>query len=185
MVDVPDLPPQYAQVMIVQAGAAKQGAAKTDRTIGVCHLIENPPIPPGTAVNAMSPLGSVSDYFWKVERLGVGLNGKVNILDGPKHGELGVTPSGNYRYFPASDYYGPDRATMLVEIGGRKVKAIYFFNVMQRVPGGTEGYDPYEDKKLCPQGRRMWKISLYTDDPNGGLISFKTFEITHKLPHEP
>src|SRR6266853_346674 len=164
MVDVPDLPPQYAQVMIVQAGAAKQGAAKIDRVIGVCHLIENPPIPPGTAVNAMSPVRAVSIYFSRVEHEQVGLTGKVNILDGPKHGELRVTPSGNYRYFPASDYYGPDRATLLVEIGGRKVKAIYFFNVMQSVPGGTEGYDPYDDKKLCPQGRRMWKISLNPDD---------------------
>src|SRR5712691_3535182 len=152
VMDMPDLPPQYAQEVVAQASQTKKSDSKTDRTIGICHLIENPPMPPGTAVNAMSPLGSVSDYFRKVERLGVGLNGKVNILDGPKHGELRVTPSGNYRYFPASDYYGPDRATLLVEIGGRKVKAVYFFNVMQSVPGGTEGYDPYEDKKFCPKG---------------------------------
>jgi hypothetical protein len=66
--------------------------------------------------------------------------------------------SGEYRYHPTPDYYGQDRATMFVEIGSRKVKVIYFFNVMQRVVSGNEGYDPYEDKKLCPNGI-FWKIS--------------------------
>ncbi|SRR6266705_2322711 len=173
MVDMPDAPPQYAQVMIVQAGAAKQGAAKIDRTIGVCHLIENPPIPPGTAVNAMSPVRAVNIYFDRVEHKAVGLAGKASILEGPRHGELRVTPSGNYRYFPVPDYYGPDRANLLVEIGGLTVKVMYFFKVMQSVPGGTEGYDPYEDKKLCPEGSRVWKMSLNADDPNGGSISFQ------------
>jgi len=43
--------------------------------------------------------------------------------------------------------------------------------VMQRV-SGNEGFDPYEDKKLCPNGM-FWKISLNPRDPNGGLISFQ------------
>ncbi len=172
MVDMPDLPPLYAQVMVVQADAPKQGAAKTDHTIGVCHLIQNPPTPPGTAVNVISPLGSVSVYLQSRERRALDWkSSKVSVLQGPEHGELRVTSSGKYRYFPAADYYGLDRATLLVEIGGLTVNAVYFFNVLHTV-GGTEGYDPYDDKKYCPKGE-MWKISLNRDAPNGGLISYQ------------
>src|SRR5258708_761129 len=138
MVDMPDVSSQYAPVMIAQASRATQDKSTTDRTIGICHLIENPPVPPETAVNGLRPLGPLS---------------------------------GDSLYVPTPDYHGPDRATLLVEIGGRIVRAIYFFNVMQSVPGGTEGYDPYDDKKYCPKGA-MWKISLNPSGQNGRLISF-------------
>ncbi len=164
MIDMPDVPPQYAAVVIAQASQAQKGDAKTDRTIGVCHLIENPPIPPGSAVNAISPALSVGDYLKKQEHLTpeqltaeMFKTAKTSVLQGPGHGDLRVTPSGNYRYFPESDYFGPDRATLLVEIGGRKVKLIYFFNVLHGVGGGDQ--DPYQDTKNCPKGE-LWKISL-------------------------
>src|SRR6267378_1672184 len=138
MVDMPDVSSQYALVMIAQASRATQDKSTTDRTIGICHLIENPPVPPETAVNVISPLGSISDYFQNSERLALGLRGKVSVLEGPKHGQLRGPLSGDSLYVPTPDYHGPDRATLLVEIGGRIVRAIYFFNVMQSVPGGTE-----------------------------------------------
>src|SRR6266705_2510582 len=136
MIDMPDVSPQYARVVVIaQASQAQEGDAKTDRTIGVCHLIENPPIPPGSAVNAISPALSVWDYLKKQEYLTpeqltaeTFKTAKTSVLQGPGHGDLRTTLSGNYRYFPASDYFGPDRATLLVEIGDRKVKLIYFFN---------------------------------------------------------
>ena len=160
VMDMPDMPPQYAPVVIAQASQAKQAGATTDRTIGVCHLIQNPPRPLGTAVNVIAPLGSASVYLEKQEHRTLDWkSSKVSVLQGPEHGELKVTPSGKYRYFSAPDYYGSDRATLLVEIGDRTVKVIYFFNVLLTVPGGTDGYDPYEDKKYCPKGE-MWKISL-------------------------
>ena len=175
--DMPDVPPQYAPVVIAQAPQvpppAQQVSAKIDRTIGVCHLIQNSPNPPGTAVNALSPLGSVSDYMITVEKNYLGLKGAVTILEGPEHGELKVTPSGNYRYYPASDYHGNDRATFLVEIGGFKIKAIYFFKVGASAWGGTEGYDPYLDKENCPQGPK-WKISLNPADSNDQLLTFNS-----------
>ena len=68
MIDMPELPPQYAQVVVAQASLGQKGDAKTDRTIGVCHLIENPPIPAGSAVNAISPVTTVWEYLKKLER---------------------------------------------------------------------------------------------------------------------
>ncbi|HYS56876.1 MAG TPA: hypothetical protein VEM34_01925 [Burkholderiales bacterium] len=171
MIDMPDVSPQYAPVVIAQASQTKKGESNAGRTIGICHLIENPPMPPETAVNAMSPVRAVSIYFSRVEHEQVGLTGEVSVLEGPKRGELEAERGGNYRYRPTRDYYGQDRATLLVEIAGRTVQVIYFFNVLQRV-GGTDGYDPYDDKKYCPKGKR-WKISLNPDEPKSGLISFQ------------
>jgi hypothetical protein len=172
VMDVPDMPPQYTPVVIAQASQATEANATTGRTIGVCHLIENPPIPPETAVNSMSPALSVWGYLKKQERPTPGWlttdvyrAAKVSILQGPSHGELKNEEKRDYRYVPTLNYYGQDRATLLVEMGDLKVKVMYFFNVMQSVPGGTEGYDSRQDKKNCPKGR-MWKISLSTDgDP--------------------
>src|SRR6266702_3128030 len=183
MVDMPDLPPHYAQVMVVQADAPKQGAAKTDHTIGVCHLIQNPPTPPDTAVNVISPLVSASLYLQERERKTLDWKfWKVSVLQGPEHGVLEMGARGGY-YRATGNYIGSDHATLLVEIGDLKVNVIYFFKVSKGGIGGTEGYDPYEDKKNCPKGK-TWKVSLNPNDPNGGLISFQHL-ITHKLPNEP
>jgi hypothetical protein len=165
MIDMPDVPPQYAPVVIAQASQAKQGSATTGRTIGVCHLIENPPIPLKNAVNSLSPALSLWTYLEKRERLrleplttDIYNAAKISISQGPGHGKLEDEGGGDFRYAPTPDYHGQDRATLLVEIGGFKVKVIYFFNVLRGVPGGTDEGVPQEDKKYCPKGE-MWKIS--------------------------
>jgi hypothetical protein len=162
VMDVPDVTPLHSPMVIAQAS---QKSAKIDRTIGICHLLQNPPIPPDTAVNVISPARSVNLYFDRKERRWVGLSGKVTVLEGPKHGKLEAISDGAYSFVPVPDYYGADRATLLVEIGGLKVKAIYFFNVKD-VVGGNDAYDPY--MQHCPKGR-YWKISLKPGEITGGL----------------
>jgi hypothetical protein len=92
MVDTPDLTPQYAQVMIVQAGAAKQGAPKTNRTLGVCQVFEIRRLPSGapriSAINSVSPIGWVENYFSQQERRQTEGPSTVTVLEKPKHGEL-------------------------------------------------------------------------------------------------
>jgi len=90
----------------------------------------------------------------------------VTLLEGPQHGELD-----GEQYLPTSpDYYGEDSATLLVEIGGYTAKVIYVFNITSSAGSGTEGYDPYEDPELCPNGR-LWRISLSPDDPNATVYT--------------
>ncbi len=162
VMDMPDIPPQHAQVVVAQASQTKKGGSKTGHAVGVCHLIQNPPMPPETAVNAISPLASASDYLQTREPKALDWkSSKVSISQGPANGKLEDEGTGNYRYTPTPDYYGQDRATLLIEVSGLTVRVVYFFNVM-RIVGGTDGYDPYEDKKNCPKGE-MWKISLSTD----------------------
>ena|SRR6266568_8178349 len=174
MIDMPDVPPQHAPVVIAQAPQTKQTNATTDRTIGVCQLIENPPNPPGSAVNTLDPTLSAWTYFNRQERPTPGWlttdaynAAKVSILRGPAHGAVKDEGSGGYRYAPTSDYYGQDSAALLVEIGDIKVKLIYFFKVLHGVGGGDQ--DPYKDKGNCPKGE-MWKISL---NANVGLLALQ------------
>jgi hypothetical protein len=178
----PDVPAMYAPVVIAQTpktqsatAPAAAGSAMVERTIGVCQLIENPPIPPLTAANAMSPITSVWGYLQTVEKLTskqltdeMFLSAKATLLEGAKHGELKVTPSGNYRYYPTPDYFGTDRATVLVEMGNYKVKVVIHIKVL----APTEGND-YQNKRLCPKGE-LWKISLNPDDPAAPTYSLTT-----------
>ena len=162
MVDMPNLQPQYAQVMIVQA--AKQGAAKADRTLGVCQVIENPPVVPGSAVNSIDPIGWVKIYFSADEKRNIEGPGRVSVLRNPTHGTLTADDQGNYLYLPVSGYLGKDSATLLVEMGGLKIRVVYSFHVVKMINQDTE--------KLCPPSG-VRKISLNLDDSNGDLISFQ------------
>lgn len=165
MIDLPPDPPlQHAPIVIVQARQAQNKDAKTDRTIGVCHLIENQPDAPPTAKNSVNMAGAVWGYLKRQEHHVIDAAGfkaaKATLLQAPEHGVLDMGTSGGY-YQPKPDYFGSDRATALVEMGGFKVKVMYFFKVMEGVGGGNEREKPYDDKSLCPQGR-VWKISLNT-----------------------
>ncbi len=162
MVDMPDVPPQYAQVMIVQASQAQPRADTTDRTIGVCSLVENPIQKEGeqySAINSFGPIGAAATYFQNVEHrelLGPGL---VTVLRNPAHGTLEPTASDpkdrSFWYLPKQSYFGPDRATFLVEMGGKKIRMEYFFQVLQ---GVADNYTKEQYRQLCPNGRQ-WKIS--------------------------
>jgi len=180
VMDLPDVPPQYAPVVIAEAKQAQKGIANTERTIGVCHLIDAQPESRLSAYNSMSPVLGVWDYLKKQERLTpeqltveMFNAAKVSVLQAPAHGELKDVGYQSFSYYLATpNYRGPDHATLLVEIGAYKVNVLYFFNVLGGVPGGTDNYDPYEDKKLCPNGA-VWKISLNPDDPNAPIYTFQ------------
>lgn len=174
----PDVPPLYAPLVIAEASQAKQQSS--ERTIGVCHLIDNRPEARFTAVNAQSPVLSVWSYFKRQEKILIDeadyRAAKMTLLQAPEHGTLVMGNEGAVYYpndYPVdSKYVGPDRATMLVEIGKYKVKVVYHFNVMRGVPPGGEQGDPYEEKRYCPQGP-MWRISLNPDDPNAPIYIFE------------
>lgn len=171
----PDVPPQYAPIVVAEASQAKQQSK--ERTIGVCHLVESRPESRLSAVNALDPIGSVWRYLREQEQVILKdadfYAAKMTLLHAPKHGEVPLfesTQSG--RYLPnVSDFEGSDQATVLVEIGGYKVKVIYFFKVMPDVPGSSDQGSPYEDKRFCPSGD-VWKISFDENDPNAPIYTF-------------
>src|SRR6266568_8630293 len=98
MVDMPDVPPQYAQVMIVQASQAQRSAGKPDRTIGVCSLVQNPMRE--TAFNAVGPIGAALVYFHNIGELLDAGSGVATVLSNPRRGTLKPNPDapGGYLY---------------------------------------------------------------------------------------
>jgi hypothetical protein len=136
-----------------------QVAAKIDRTIGVCHLVNSLGVSgrddPQSTIYVISPAETVSDYIKGFEKQYVGLEGIITVLQRAEHGELKEEDRKYYRYTPAANYIGPDQATFLVEIGGLKVKAVYHFKV---IDGGAIGGTEDNDKVNCPKGM-FWKIS--------------------------
>jgi hypothetical protein len=157
--DVPDLPPQYAPVMIAQASQARQSTEKTDRTIGVCGLVQNPMAEP--VINQVAPIAAAVAYFGDFEgRQLPPADAVTTMLRIPQHGTLkpNADAPGGYLYNAKQGYFGPDRATFLVEISGKKIRVEFFFKVLEGVADND-----YLDKQFCPRGR-LWKISLSPDN---------------------
>ncbi|MES1191151.1 MAG: hypothetical protein ABUS47_08745 [Steroidobacter sp.] len=147
-----------ASMFAEAAPASSITTSSATKTIGVCSLIGNSE-PPNSAANTIMPILAVNSYFASLENLDVGYDGKVALVRFPIHGTLVEVGDGTYSYRSTDGFVGYDNATFMVEIGGYKVTTIYTFDVMNGVPGGTDGYDPYDDPKYCPTGE-MWKISL-------------------------
>jgi hypothetical protein len=128
--------PAVALAQAAPAGAAS--AATNNRTIGACQLIGNPD-PEDTAVNTISPAVAAAIYFNTYESRNLKRDAQVSILKNPVHGKLEDLGEGDYRYRPAPSYLGNDSATILVEMGGYKVKVVHVFHVLEGpLVGDTE-----------------------------------------------
>ncbi|MES2049933.1 MAG: hypothetical protein V4447_16145 [Pseudomonadota bacterium] len=160
VMDVPNLP--FQESVVSNASATTQpNTQKFDRVIGVCHLSENP-YDTLSAVNTMSPALVIENYFFDRGQKAPG-KAKATVMKMPDHGKLEDVGDGNYAYYPDKAYKGGDRATLMVEMSGKKVKMEYFFRVMQTIPQEYEDSpSPYE-LSGCPKKVPVWKISSLTD----------------------
>ena len=170
--DMPNVPPQNVPVMIAQANQAQASDVKTIRTIGVCHPASSNVY---SLENVIGPIYQARDYFRLYEQKTVTGAATITVLQQPKHGILRLVTeddrgalfssssgplkpdAGLYAYLPEKGYLGKDKAVLLVEIGGVKVKVVYFFQAI----GGSKGNDGIE--VLCGKNGYHWKISSTTD----------------------
>lgn len=192
MLDLPpDVPPQYAPIVVAEA---KQETK--ERTIGVCKLIESRPESRLSAVNSVDVLGIVWGYLGGKERIALQEAdfhaAKAALLQAPKHGTLDWDePSQTAGYTPdVLNFDGSDQATFLVKMAEHKVTVKYFIKVMPNVPGSGEEYDPYGDKRFCPNGH-VWKIALTLDElritvtNSSSHLSPTVYHVSHNKPLEP
>ena len=173
--DMPNVPPQDVPVMIAQANQAQSSTALTGRTVGICYGIFNGVGTSPSLENTIDPKVAAQSYFYSYEQRTVTGSATITILQQPAHGILRLITEadGNnfgegqfdpadpgYVYLPEKGYIGQDKAVILVEIGGVKVKEIFYFHVIveQTSPtspcGGSDGI------------YSTWKISS-TLAPNG------------------
>ena len=120
VMDMPDVAPQYAPVMVVQASQAQRGSTtRIDHTIGVCHLITNLPEVDRDAyfaTNSTNPGRAAEVYFISVENRNVGEKPRVTtVLRNPEHGTLEkrIDHGGTgFIYLPKPGYFGRDYAAL-------------------------------------------------------------------------
>jgi hypothetical protein len=159
IVDIPDVPPQYAPVVLAQSSQVQAAKGEFDRVIGVCQLVENPAnlfMPPGelSGTNAIGPTGAVESYFVSAE--GKTLkeeSAESTVLKGPAHGRLqSLSENGSVLlyYVPNNGYLGKDSVTFQVLMDGMKVKVAYSLHVVENVQGS-------DDSVICPE--TYWRIS--------------------------
>jgi hypothetical protein len=106
----------------------------------------------------MDPSLVLKNYFRAQEHRKIEGQASISVLQMPKHGELRNEGAGYFAYYPEKGYIGNDRATLLVETGGKKIKMEYFRRVMQTVPSAEDEPAIYE-QGYCPLKARVWKIS--------------------------
>jgi hypothetical protein len=174
--DMPNVPPQNVPVLIAQANQAQAGDATAIRTLGVCAPA---PSTRYSLDNVVEPIGQAEAYFrlFDPQQMPDG-PATITILQQPKHGILRLITEADrgtlfsdtsgpidpadpgYAYLPENGYLGKDKAVVLVEIGGIKVKVVYFF---QAIKGGLGSYG---EQTYCAKTGRYWKIST-TLNPDG------------------
>jgi hypothetical protein len=174
--DLPNAPPQNVPVMIAQANQAQAGDVTTTRTLGICYPVSNK----DPVANVIIPVGEAGYYLQQYEHRKFDFNhqsGTVSILQQPKHGVLrliteadrGAIFSGSepldstnpsYVYISEQGFLGKDSAALLVDVGGIKIKVVYFFHAVDGLPGNES------DEIYCGKTGSHWKISS-TVDANG------------------
>ena len=174
--DLPDVPPQNVPVMIAQAKQAQSTDVKTVRTLGVCLPVPNIP---SVVENLVDPVAEAATYLRKYEQRKLQNIGTTIILQKPAHGTLRLVTEADrgtlfsrssaqldpadsvYAYLPEKGYFGKDKAIALVDIGGVKVKVVFYLQSVEGSAGRTD-----EPDRFCGKTGYSWKISS-TLDVNG------------------
>jgi hypothetical protein len=160
--DIPNVPAQETPLMVAATTMAQTSVQKFDRVIGVCHLSENPFVPQ-SAVNVLEPADEAVMYLRQEEHSKITDQANTSVLNMPEHGVLENEGKGYFAYYPKKGYIGGDRATLLVDVGGKKIKMEYFFRVMRSIPQGDDvAPSPYKTSG-CPKEEAVWKISTAVD----------------------
>ncbi|MES2770770.1 MAG: hypothetical protein V4623_02150 [Pseudomonadota bacterium] len=166
--DMPNVPPQNQPLMIAQANQAQSASTKM-RTFGICFPAPNELF---SLENVTDPKVASIEYLWRYEhrRIIKTEPATVSILQEPKHGVLRLMTEADrgtlfsdtagpidpsdpaYVYLPNPGYLGKDKAIFLVEIGGVKVKVIYFLQAIDGPIGDIQ--------TLCGKRGYSWNISL-------------------------
>lgn len=191
---IPDMPtaaPQNLPVLVAQANQAQGGDLAKTRVLGVCFAAPNNPAN-YSLENVMSPVAAAAFYISQFEHRTIAGPVVVTILRQPEYGVLRLVTEADrwkllgsssgpidpsdpgYAYMPESGYVGTDRATILVEIGGIKIKQEIFLRAVNGVLGNA-GSSPY-----CSPKGMFWKISGTLDAEGNSVITGVDYQLRTK-----
>jgi hypothetical protein len=136
-------------------------------TIGICHLSENP-ADPDDAVNMFSVPITVQNYFIANHKAPP-KNVTAKVVRAPAHGTLTSDQAGIFTYHPQTGYLGPDRISILADIGGKELRMEYFVRVMTHVPDDDKEPDVFA-RGYCPVAAEVWKIGMISDGAGNNTL---------------
>ncbi len=177
IMDMPNVPPQAAPVLMQIATVAQKTPSKPDPeslygVMGVCVVSptlakmgmgSNSSLTNGLSLypqgTALRRIPEASD---DVALQMAAKEASVQILQQPKHGVI-VSKDGDFNYVPNEGYVGNDKVVFLVNIDGRNVKTVYYIKVVDATLTSRSFDELY--KKYCP-AETDWRISFNTIEAN-------------------
>ncbi len=169
IMDMSDVPSQQlVQVAEVRVSQSKQ--EKLFGTVGVCVPVPNADHQgrEGTMHSLHPQEGAGSIFKLKmppaIDPVDLSADieaASVKLLKLPEHGVLEIEGGWNFKYKPNQGFFGNDKITFLVDIGGHsKIKAVYFIKVVNEE--NNDNVKKFEERyrKYCSPD--FWLISSAT-----------------------
>ena len=168
-VDVPDLPPPYASVLVAQSNQVTMAAARKERAAGICYAIDYNSTPNENS-SFLSPHTVAVDYFKRFEKREVAAPQPTDIelITQPRHGKVvyQIYQDGlSYPvYIPDSRYVGDEKLVFRAKVDGTTIRLVYLLKVTDQ-GADLEGKQDF----LCKKTGNFWKIAFNpTNDPSSG-----------------
>jgi hypothetical protein len=148
-----------------------------------CNVVQSPDTPSSEDMGGFFPAEAVSIYYQNVlhKKLDTS-DAKVTVLKGPLHGKLveitkeealkrvSSLSSSLFSYMANPGYLGADKATLLIEIAGKRYKVHTKFYVVTE-KNDNNWYEKGTPATLCAQSQPR-RISSLTFDQQVGLAEF-------------
>ena len=183
IMDMPNVPPQAAPVLMQIAAVAQKTPNRPDSeslygSMGVCAVSPtlekmgigtDPLFSNGMALSPQSEgLRRLPEAANDVALQKAAKFASVQILQQPKHGVI-VSKDNDSFYVPNQGYVGNDKVVFLVNIDGRNVKTVYYLKVVDAELNAQSFDELY--KKYCP-AETDWQISSNTIEGNAIVSNF-------------
>ncbi len=183
IMDMPNVPPQAAPVLMQIAAVAQKTPSKPDSeslygSMGVCMVsptLEKMGIGTDPLFSNGMPLYPQSEGLRRlpgsrdnVDLQEASTHASVQILQQPEHGVI-VSKDNESFYVPNQGYVGNDKVVFLVNIDGRIVKTVYYLKVID-VKFDFQTINALF-KKYCP-AETDWQISSNTTEGNAIVSNF-------------
>lgn len=169
VMDMIEMPMDTAPMVIVaESGQGKNNVDQKERSIGVCYVVGKRAEENLKDQVPVVPWSDASRYFKYFEQRNINLpygtgghqdEVSSKVLRQPAHGALVETEwhNGDIHYFYQADkgYYGKDKAVILGEVNGHRVKIHAYYHVVK-----TRTFNMDE---VCAETGLIWKISQHLD----------------------
>ncbi|EXI82125.1 MAG: hypothetical protein AW10_00811 [Candidatus Accumulibacter appositus] len=96
---------------------------------------------------------------------------RVQILKQPKHGQILIRDGFRFQYLPQDGYTGNDEATLLVNIGGKNVRVVYFITVLDISTATRDDDQNYNYREAYTKHCEKSEWRIFYNPPTTGSVA--------------